>query len=115
MNRALWQKAFSDIWAQLLISSLILAGFSWLFMWLIGLFKADLALAMLNALPGFVQRIIRHTFSGLGYARQAGSVVIFQHPVTLLVCVGLGRGSRVGQPSAARSGEGRWICWFRCL
>jgi ABC-2 type transport system permease protein len=94
MNRALWQKAFSDIWAQLLISCLILAGFSWLFMWLIGLVKADLALAILNSLPSFFQRIVKIPLSDL--VSPAGRIsVIFQHPITLLVCVGwaVGRGS----------------------
>jgi ABC-2 type transport system permease protein len=94
MNKALWQKAFSDIWAQLLISSLILVGFSWLFMWLISLVKADLALAMLNSLPSFFQRMINLPLSDL--VSPAGSIsVIFQHPITLLVWAGwaVGRGS----------------------
>ena len=58
MNKALWHKAFSDIWVQLLISSLILIGFSWIFLWLISMFKADLAVALLRAMPGFIQRMI---------------------------------------------------------
>ncbi len=94
MNRALWRKAFSDVWVQLLISSLILAGFSWLFLWLISMFKADLAFALLRAMPGFFQRMLGIPLSEL--VTPAGAIsLIFVHVVTLLVCVGwaVGRGS----------------------
>jgi ABC-2 type transport system permease protein len=94
MNRALWQKAFSDVWVQLLISSLVLMGFSWLFPWLLSMFKADLAIALLKAMPGFIQRMIGIPLAQL--ATPAGSIsLLFVHVVTLLVCIGwaVGRGS----------------------
>ncbi len=94
MNRALWRKAFSDMWVQLLLSSLILAGFSWLFLWLTSMFKADLAVAMLKAMPGFIQRMLGLPISEL--AAPTGWIsIIFVHIVTLLVCGGwaVGRGS----------------------
>ncbi|MGA2799411.1 MAG: ABC transporter permease subunit, partial [Thermoguttaceae bacterium] len=94
MNRALWRKAFSDIWVQLLISSLILAGFSWLFLWLLSLFKADFAFSLLKALPSFLQRMLSLPVGEL--ATPAGVIsIIFVHIVILLVCGGwaVGRGS----------------------
>jgi len=63
-------------------------------MWLISLFKADLALALLNSLPSFFQRMVNIPLSDL--VTPAGRIsLIFQHPVTLLVCGGwaVGRGS----------------------
>jgi ABC-2 type transport system permease protein len=94
MNRALWRKAFSDIWLQLLLSCLILAGFSWLFMWLLSQFKADLAGTLLKAMPGFLQRLLGLPIAEL--ATPTGWVsIIFMHIVVLLVCAGwaVGRGS----------------------
>ena len=94
MNRALWQKAFSDIWVQLLISSLILAGFSWLFLLLLSLFKADFAFSLLKAMPEFMQRMLNLPIGEL--ATPTGVIsIVFVHLVILLVCGGwaVGRGS----------------------
>ena len=38
MNLAIWKKAVSDAWVQLLISSIILVLFAWVFVWMIKLF-----------------------------------------------------------------------------
>ena len=94
MNRALWRKAFSDIWAQLLISCLILAGFSWLFLWLLSQFRGDLAGELLKVLPAFLQRLLNLPIGEL--ATPTGVIsIVFIHIVTLLVCGGwaVGRGS----------------------
>ena len=94
MNRALWRKAFSDIWVQLLISSLILAGFSWLFLWLLSLFKGDIGVTLLKAMPGFIQRMLGLPIAEM--ATPAGWIsIVFVHLVILLVCGGwaVGRGS----------------------
>jgi ABC-2 type transport system permease protein len=94
MNRALWRKAFCDVWVQLLISSLVLVGFSWILVWLVSLFKADLAIALLKSLPEFLPRILGMPLSALVTPTGAISL-IFVHVVTLLVCIGwaVGRGS----------------------
>jgi ABC-2 type transport system permease protein len=94
MNRALWRKAFSDIWVQLLISCLILAGFSWLFLWLLSMFKADFAFSLLKAMPEFMQRMLNLPIGEL--ATPTGVIsIVFIHIVPLLVCGGwaIGRGS----------------------
>ena len=94
MNRALWQKAFSDVWVQLLISSMILAGFSWLFLWLLSLFKGDIGVTLLKAMPGFIQRMLGLPIAEM--ATPAGWIsIVFVHLVILLVCGGwaVGRGS----------------------
>jgi ABC-2 type transport system permease protein len=94
MNRALWQKAFSDAWVQLLISSLILVGFSWLFLWLLSQFRGDPGGLLLKAMPDFIKRLL-----GLPIAELATPLgwisIIFVHIVILLVCGGwaVGRGS----------------------
>jgi ABC-2 type transport system permease protein len=94
MNRALWQKAFTDVWVHLLISSLLLAGFSWLFVWLISMFKADLTVALLKSLPKFVERMIGIPIADM--VTPLGSIsILFIHIVTFLICIGwaVGRGS----------------------
>ncbi|MGD0517047.1 MAG: ABC transporter permease subunit [Thermoguttaceae bacterium] len=94
MNRALWRKALSDMWVQLLVSSLFLAGFSWLFLWILSLFKADFGVALLKAMPGFMQRMLGFPIPDL--VTPTGWIsIIFVHIVILLVCGGwaVGRGS----------------------
>jgi hypothetical protein len=98
MNRALWRKAFFDVWVQLLISSLVLVGFSWIFLWLISLFKADVAFALIKALPEFIPRILGLPIAELVTPTGAISLV-FVHVVTLLVCIGwIGRNLRRDWP-----------------
>ena len=68
-----------------------LAGFS---CGLLSLFKADLAVALLKAMPEFIQRMLGLPIAEL--ATPAGWIsIIFVHIVTLLVCGGwaVGRGS----------------------
>ncbi len=104
MNRALWRKAVSDVWVQLLISSLILVAFSWLFLWMMSTIKADLAVALLKAMPGFIQRILGVPIPEL--VTPTGWIsIIFVHIVTLLVCGGwaVGRGS---DPISGEIGRG---------
>jgi ABC-2 type transport system permease protein len=93
MNRALWRKAFSDVWLQLLISSLILAGFSWLFLWFSTQFKGS-GMSLLKLMPLFIQRMLGFTIPEL--ATPTGWIsIVFMHIVVLLVCAGwaVGRGS----------------------
>jgi len=79
---------------QLLVSSLFLAGFSWLFLWILSLFKADFGVALLKAMPGFMQRMLGFPIPDL--VTPTGWIsIIFVHIVILLVCGGwaVGRGS----------------------
>jgi ABC-2 type transport system permease protein len=94
MNRALWQKAFSDIWVQLLISCLILAGFSWLFLWLLSQFKGDAGGVLLKVMPEFMKKLLGLPIAELATPKGWISI-IFMHIVILLVCGGwaVGRGS----------------------
>lgn len=94
MNRALWRKAFSDVWAQLLVSVLFLTGFSWLFLWMLSLFKADVGLTLLKAMPAFIQRMLGFPIPDM--ATPTGWIsIIFVHIVVYLICGGwaVGRGS----------------------
>ena len=94
MNKALWRKAFSDVWVQLLISSMILMGFSWLFLWLMSLIKMDVFATMIQAMPGFFQRMLGIPLSDL--VTPPGRIsIVFVHVITILVCLGwaVGRGS----------------------
>jgi ABC-2 type transport system permease protein len=94
MNRALWKKAFDDVRTQLLVSSIILAGFSWIFMWLISLVKMEMLATVMQALPGFFQRMLGIPLPDL--VTPAGRIsIVFVHIITLIVCLGwaVGRGS----------------------
>jgi len=94
MNRALWIKALTDAWRQLLVSAIILTLFSWLFVWLMSLFQVGSIGMILNLLPGFVEAMIGVELKLL--ASPTGQVsVLYVDVVTLLVCLGwaLGRGS----------------------
>jgi ABC-2 type transport system permease protein len=103
MNRALWSKALSDAWRQLLASVLLLTLFSWLFVWLMSLFPIGGVGIILKWLPGFVQSIVGVPLALL--ATPVGQVsILYVHVVTLLVCVGwaLGRGSDAVSGEIAR-------------
>src|SRR5271157_910143 len=94
MNRALWTKALTDAWRQLLVSVVVLTLFSWLFVWLMSRFPVGGIGIILNLLPGFVEAMI-----GLPLPLLASPVgqlsFLYIDVVTLLVCIGwaLGRGS----------------------
>ena len=94
MNRALWIKALTDAWRQLLASVVILTLFSWLFVWLMSLFPVGGIGMILNLLPGFVEAMVGVPLKLL--ASPVGQLsILYVDVVTLLVCVGwaLGRGS----------------------
>ena len=94
MNRALWTKAVSDAWRQLLVSVLLLTLFSWLFVWLMSRFPVGGFGIILKWLPGFVQAMVGVKLEML--ATPVGQLsILYVHVVTILVCVGwaLGRGS----------------------
>jgi ABC-2 type transport system permease protein len=94
MNLALWKKAVSDAWLTLLVSSVLLILFCWLFVWLMSFFDVNKWSGLLNLLPNFIQPMIGIDMAKL--ASPAGQLsILFTHLVTLLVCVGwaVGRGS----------------------
>ncbi len=94
MNRALWKKAISAAWLQLLISSVLLILFAWLFVWLMGLFKLGAWASFLQMLPDFSQRMmgvpIKHIASPQGQI-----TLLYEHVITILIFIGwaVGRGS----------------------
>jgi ABC-2 type transport system permease protein len=93
MNRALWQKAVSDAWLHLAVSSLLLVFFAWIFVWLMSHFPTDAASFLLKWLS-FLKPLMQVPIEML--ASRAGQIsVLYVHVVTVLVCIGwaLGRGS----------------------
>ncbi len=94
LHPALWRWNITRSWKSLLASVIVLHLFSWLFVWLMSLFKGNFFADVLSSLPDFLTR-------GLGedmllYATKTGQIsIIFRHLVTLLICVGwaVGRGS----------------------
>jgi ABC-2 type transport system permease protein len=104
MNPALWRKAFSDAWLHLLVSSLILIAFAWIFLWLMSQIDFGVFATLLKAMPPFIQRLTNIPLADL--ATPAGRTsILFVHVVTLLVCVGwaVGRGS---DPISGEIGRG---------
>ncbi len=94
MNLALWKKAVSDAWRTLVVSSVLLVLFCWLFVWLMSFFDVRKWAALLSLLPDFIQPIAGVQMAKL--ATPAGQLsIVFAHLVTILVCVGwaVGRGS----------------------
>jgi ABC-2 type transport system permease protein len=104
MNPALWRKAFSDSWLQLLISSLILIVFAWIFLWLSSQIDFSLIAKMLKALPPFFRKVSDIPPGDL-VTPLGRSSFLFIHIVTLLICVGwsVGRGS---DPVSGEIGRG---------
>lgn len=96
MNRAIWRKAFGDAWQQLVVSSLLLALFGWLFVWLTSLFQLGLWANFLNMLPDFVQQMIGVPLKELATVTGRLSL-LYMHVITLLLFLGwcIGRGSDV--------------------
>jgi len=94
MNRAIWKKAVSDAWLQLLISSVILVLFAWVFVWLMSQLPDRAFGAFLRWLPNWIEPLFGVPLGKL--ARPTGQLsLIYVHVVTALVCVGwaVGRGS----------------------
>lgn len=94
MNRALWIKALTDAWRQLLASVVLLMLFSWLFVWMMSRFPVGGMGIILKWLPSFVQSMVGVPLEML--ATPVGQLsILYVHVVTILVCVGwaLGRGS----------------------
>ena len=94
MNPALWRKAVSDAWRQLVICAVILLLFSWLFVWLMSLLEVGAWAILLNMVPSVFKTLIGVDVAKLATPTGQLSLLYF-HTVTLLVCVGwaLGRGS----------------------
>lgn len=86
---------FREARLQLIISSIILIAFAWLFVWLISLVKPGLWAAVLEFAPDFLRKLIVVSPAQLLTSRGQISV-LYLHIVPLLVCMGwaLGRGSQ---------------------
>jgi len=104
MNPALWRKAVSDAWLQLLASSLILIAFAWVFLWLMSQIELGVFAKLLKAIPPFLQKLTAIPVADLATSNGRASI-LFIHVVTLLVCVGwaVGRGS---DPISGEIGRG---------
>ncbi len=96
MNLAVWKKAISDAWPQLVITSALLLLFGWLFIWITSLFKLGLWASFLNMLPAFVQQMMGVPIAEM--ATVTGRIsILYLHVVTLILMLGwsVGRGSDV--------------------
>lgn len=103
MNRALWTKALSDAWVQLLVSAGVLLLFGWLFVWLMSLLKLGAWGEMLSLVPNFFRPMMGLPLRYL--ATPAGQVsFLYVHVITMLVCAGwaIGRGSDIVAGEIAR-------------
>ena len=94
MNFAIWKKAVADAWRPLLISSILLALFGWVFVWLQSLIKLGAWVNILNILPDFVEKIAGVPLAELA-SPEGRLSIMYLHLVTLLICIGwaVGRGS----------------------
>jgi len=91
---ALWKKAIRDCWLHLLLSCIILAGFAWLFVWLMSQLPVGAFGMMLRWMPEMFKPLLGVPVAAL--ATPLGQLsVLFVHAITLLVFLGwaLGRGS----------------------
>ena len=103
MNAALWKKAFSDSWFQLLVTSVLLVLFAWLFVWLMSLFPLGGWPRLLQWLPRSIQGFLR-SWLGIELAQMASLAgrlsFLYLHVVTHLLllswAVGLGSDVVVG-------------------
>jgi ABC-2 type transport system permease protein len=103
MNRALWNKAISDAWVQLVASAVALCLFSWLFVWLMSFLKFGAWSSLLGLVPDFFRPMMGLPIQYL--ASPAGQLsFLFVHVITMLVCAGwaIGRGSDIVAGEIAR-------------
>jgi len=100
MNAAIWKKAVRDARLHLVLTSVLLALFAWLFVWLTSLFPLGAWASMLQLLPPGIQGFLR---AWLGVelvqmASLAGRIsFLYLHVVTVLLFLtwALARGSEV--------------------
>jgi ABC-2 type transport system permease protein len=97
-HAAIWRKALSDSWRQVLITGVLLVLFAWLFVWLMSLFSVGAWTRLFDWLPSDMQDFIR---AWLGVelvelASTAGRIsFVYLHVVTVLLFFSwaVGRGS----------------------
>jgi hypothetical protein len=100
MNAALWKKAFSDSWFQLLVTGVLLVSFAWLFVWLMSLFPLGGWTRLFEWLPRGIQGFLR-SWLGIELAEMASLAgrlsFLYLHVVThiLFLSWAVGRGSDV--------------------
>jgi len=94
MNLAIWKKAVWETWRSLLVCSVLLILFAWLFVWLMCQFQLGTFGLVLRMIPKFMQTAMGVPVADLA-TRTGQFSILFVHVVTLLVCVGwaLARGS----------------------
>jgi len=94
MNLAIWKKAVWEAWRSLLVCSVLLILFAWLFVWLMCQFQLSTFGLVLRMIPKFMQTAMGVPVADLA-TRTGQFSILFVHVVTLLVCVGwaLARGS----------------------
>jgi ABC-2 type transport system permease protein len=94
MNLALWRKAVSDAWKQLLFSCALLIAFTWVFMWWMSQIPTNQFAVMLKLLPHFIKSLITVPIDELA-TRSGQLTILYVHVVTIFLCVGwaVGRGS----------------------
>lgn len=104
MNLAIWKKAIREAWRSLLVCSVLLILFAWLFVWLMSQFQPSFLGRMLSLIPDFMQKFLDVPIAKLA-TRTGQFSILFIHVVTTLVCVGwaLARGSA---PVAGEIGRG---------
>jgi len=104
MNLALWKKAVSDSWLQLVVCSILLILFSWVFVWWMSILPVGAVGKVLRWMPGFVKILMGVPVSEL--ATTTGQLsILYVHVITILICMGwaVGRGS---DPISGEIGRG---------
>lgn len=94
MNLAIWKKAVADSRLQLLICSVFLVLFGWVFVWLMSQLEIGIFGVLLRMLPGWVAKLTGAPVDA--FATRTGQLsILYMHVITLLVVVAwaLGRGS----------------------
>ena len=100
MNAAIWKKAVSDARLHLVVTSVLLALFAWLFVWLTSLFPLGAWTRILQWLPAGIQGFLRAWLGVelVDMASLAGRIsFLYLHVVTVLLFLtwAVGRGSEV--------------------
>jgi ABC-2 type transport system permease protein len=103
MNPALWRKAISDSWVQLLVSCLLLFAFSWIFIWLMNMFHINTKAPFFTTIPKFIEKLTDIPMAELTSPMGRISLV-FVHVVPMVICLGwaVGRGSDTISGEAGR-------------
>jgi ABC-2 type transport system permease protein len=111
LHPALWRWHVGRTWKGLLVSSVVLVAFAWLFLWAMSMLKSNTWADILESMRDFLKPGLGDEFD-LFATKTGQASIVFRHVVTLLICVGwaVARGSDAVSGEIARGTMEHLLC-----